>query len=86
MAEIYHLDIHITDDMTTSEEVDLLKQLSKASQMLAAVSMMRNKRTIATQSMQALLNGAVHLDVASNIWNGPSPLSVPQLQVPSRPI
>lgn len=86
MAEVFHLDLHITDDMTTSQEADAIKQLARAAQMIGAISMMRNKHTIATQPMQALLNGAAHLEGSAAIWDGRSPLAIPQMMTTPRPI
>ena len=77
-----HVDVDITDDLTTTQEMDLIKLLSKAATAIAAIGFLKNKYTINTPTIQALLNGAANLEAAAANWNGGSQIAVPTLMPP----
>jgi hypothetical protein len=81
MAEVFRADVTITDDMTQTQELEAIRALSKAAQTLGAIAMLKGRHSISVQSMQLLLGGATMLENAAANWLGPSPLTVPQLQM-----
>lgn len=84
MADLYSLSVAIRDDMTEMEIVDALRSMSKAINKLAGAVLIKRKYSLLSPCMQPLLSAAANLESASNTWNGPSPLTVPQMVVGQR--
>jgi hypothetical protein len=84
MAELYHLDVVITDEMTSTEEIEAFRAIYKAVNMIVGGSMNRGRRTFANQAVQAVCAAAANIEIAAGNWDGPSPIAVPQLQMQPR--
>ena len=79
MAELYHVDITIRDDMSETEVVETLREIAKGLNRLAGAALARGKCTALTPAMQPLFTAMANVETAANNWGGPSNLAVPQV-------
>jgi len=87
MSELLKLDLTITDDMSMTQEMDAIKLLSRAAQVIGASAILRRVHTINSPVMQALLNGAAQVEIAGDNWNqtGSQAIQIPRMVPPPPP-
>jgi hypothetical protein len=85
MPDVFHLDIHITDDMSDTQCTEAIREVVKGLNRLAGVTLLRGKKTMLSPCIQSFFAGTANIENAANGWDGPSDITVPRLGMAPRP-
>jgi hypothetical protein len=82
MSDRFRFEIVITEDLSMAQEMEIIRAIAKAGQVLGALGLLKGRHSINTQPMQALLNAAAMNEAAAAGWGGNSSIQIPTMVPP----